>query len=175
MKKLSEVINTYAVDVAPDRLPSLLPQVNQELALIRKHGLDTAILASLFEEMDSREARARENSARDHKEANHALDRVAVLEELLGDLRQQINSLQLDKVELQSRMDLLGDGIRDEVEGAYQDGQAFALTVICMRLAGLLNLDGDTLESALVEALDGNVDKAADFLNQLLDGVRSAA
>lgn len=177
MKRLSQVVNDYTIDVAPDRLPSLLPEVEQHLKTLEKSGLhSTAIqLRSLYEEMDNRETRSRQNAADSRKAENAAMDRVAHLDEKIADLEYKLNSAKLDRDALGYELELVRDGIRTEIQGAFEDGQAMAVTALCIRLGVILNLDSETLEAMLVQAQSGNVDAAAQFMNQLLDSIGQAA
>lgn len=168
---LAQVVKHVGVDVAPARLPSLLPLVQQELSNIERQGISTTVLASLFNEMDERETRARANAAIDRKELNHALDQNAVLDERISHLNAIINSLRLDKVELAAQLDLAMDTARDEIVGAYQDGQQIAITGLAERLGHLLNLDADALESMFIRAIDGNIPDALEVMNTLLDAM----
>lgn len=177
MKRLSEVVNDYTIDVAPDKLPSLMPEVDVLLFQLEKRG-ENAIaiqLRSYFEEMDNRETRSRQNAADSRKAENAALDRVSHLEEKVASLVHQLNSAKLDRDALEYQIALVSDGIRTEIQGAYEDGQGQAITALCIRLAGILNLDSELLENMLVQAQSGNVDEAANFMNQLLDSIGQAA
>lgn len=177
MRRLSEVVRDYTIDVAPDRLPSLLPEIDQHLKTLEKSGLhSTAIqLRSLYEEMDDRETRARHNAATSRKAEHAAMDRVAHLEEKIAEMEYRLNSVKLDKDALHFELDLVRQGIRDEIQGAFDDGQAMAITALCIRLGGILNQDADELEQALVQALDGSTDSLYQFLNSLLDGIEQSA
>lgn len=177
IKTLSEVIGQYELDHQPERLASLMPEIENHLAVLEKSGLhSTAIqLRALFEEQDYRETISRQNAGQERKRANAALDNVASLEERQRHLIAKLESLSIDKQALQFELDFVRQGIRDEIQGAFEDGQAMALTGICLKLAMLLQLDADTLEMTLVTALDGNIDAALDFMNTLLDAMEKSA
>lgn len=173
MKKLSEVVNSYQLDYAPETLPSLLGEVESHLANLERQGLhsDAIQLRSLFEEMDYRESTSRQNAGEERKKANQAADHSAVLEERVSTLVHQMDSLKLDKQALEFELSLVRQGIRDEIQGAFEDGEAMAMTGIAMRLGHVLGLDSDLLESMLVQAIDGSVDSAVQLMNELLDAM----
>lgn len=178
MKKLSEVVGQYQLDHMPETLPSLMPQVETHLADLERKGLhSTAIqLRSLFEEQDYRETVSRQHAAEERKRANQAMDTTSITEERERKLISQVESLKLDKQALEFELDLVRQGIRDEIQGAFEDGQAMAITAACIKLAVMLQLDADTLEMALVMALDGNLEASLDFMNTLLEAMeRNAA
>lgn len=177
MKKLSEVIGQYELDHLPERLPSLMPEVETHLAVLERQGLhSTAIqLRALYEELDYRDVTSRHNAGQERKRANQALDNVALLEERQRHLIAKLESLNIDKQALEFELDFVRQGIRDEIQGAFEDGQAMALTAVCLKLGALLQLDADTLEMTLVTALDGNVEAALDWMNTLLDAMEKTA
>lgn len=177
MKTLSEVVHRYELDIAGERLPSLLPEVENHLAVLERQGLHTTAiqLRSLYEEMDYRETASRENAAKERKHANQSADHTAALEERISTLVHQMETLKLDKSALEFELELVRQGIRDEIQGAFEDGQALAITGVSMRLGHLLELDADLLESMFVQAIDGNIDSAVQLMNELLNAMGSAA
>lgn len=171
MKQLSEVVGRYQLDHMPETLPSLWPQIEQELHKVRKAGVNTAILESLFEEQERRENTSRANAGTERRKTNAYAVALEATEERERKLIEQVESLVLDNQHLEFQLQLTKDKIRDEIQGAFEEGQAVALTGACIKLAGVLELDAETLEMSLVSGMDGNIVAALDFMNTLLEAM----
>lgn len=171
MKKLSEAIGEYQLDHMPESLPSLWPEIEHELAVLDRQGVNTAMLTSYFEELTHRETVSRQHAGDERKKTNAYAAALESVEERERHLIEQVESLTLDNQHLEFELQLTKDKIRDEIQGAFEDGQAMALTGTCIKLGMVLGLDADTLEMSLVSGVDGNIPAALDFMNTLLEAM----
>lgn len=104
-----------------------------------------------------------------------ALLKVSDLEAEIITLMRKLESAKLDTDSVRFELGLVRDGLRQKIQASFNDGEAMAITGLCLRLAGIMNLNAEALEESLVQAIDGNLDSLYQFLNSLLDGIEASA
>lgn len=104
-----------------------------------------------------------------------ALLKVSDLEAEIITLMRKLESAKLDTDSVRFELGLVRDGLRQKIQASFEDGEAMAITGLCLRLSVIMNLNAEALEESLVQAIDGSTDSLYQFLNSLLDGIEQSA